>query len=70
LYLLHHFGLGIAERFEQSTGLSFPFGRFVLGGACAFALAELSYRYYEARFLELKARYSHAGGAATRPATA
>jgi len=69
LYLLHHFGLGLAERLEHGTGLQLPLGRFVLGTASAFVLAELSYRLYESRFLALKARFSQTGDAVTHPAT-
>ena len=64
VYLLHHIGIGVAERASglvSRTLWELPLVPFVLGGLCAFALAELSFRCYERPFLKLKGRW---GGSA------
>jgi peptidoglycan/LPS O-acetylase OafA/YrhL len=60
VYLLHHIGIGVAERASALVSPSIwelPLAPFILGGLCAFALAELSFRYYEQPFLKLKRRW-------------
>jgi peptidoglycan/LPS O-acetylase OafA/YrhL len=57
VYLLHHIGIGVAERTTALVSPSLwdlPVVAFVLGGLFAFALAELSFRFYERPFLALK----------------
>ncbi len=61
VYLLHHIGIGIAERGSaRLLGAwlwELPLAPFALGGLCAYLLAELSYRCYERPFLRLKLRW-------------
>ncbi len=58
IYLLHHIGLGIANKALELAGLSVPFGDLLLGFPLTWALCELSYRFYETPFLELKKRFA------------
>jgi peptidoglycan/LPS O-acetylase OafA/YrhL len=58
IYLLHHIGLGIATEGLERTGVSVPFGDLLLGFPLTWALCEVSYRFYETPFLELKKRFA------------
>jgi peptidoglycan/LPS O-acetylase OafA/YrhL len=58
IYLLHHIGIAVAEKGLPRLGWEFPSSHFLIGGAITYVLAELSYRFYETRFLKLKAKYS------------
>jgi peptidoglycan/LPS O-acetylase OafA/YrhL len=64
VYLLHGIAITFAERGVGSVlGPSLwnlPLVPFLLGGLCAFGAAELSFRFYERPFLELKRRWGSA----------
>lgn len=58
IYLLHHIGLGGGQRIGAVIGMHLPHQNFLVGGLLAWALAELSFRFYERPFLGLKRRFA------------
>jgi peptidoglycan/LPS O-acetylase OafA/YrhL len=58
IYLLHHIGLGIANKALDTLGIDVAFGDLLLGFPITYALCELSYRFYETPFLRLKRRFA------------
>jgi peptidoglycan/LPS O-acetylase OafA/YrhL len=63
IYLLHHIGLSGGEAIGAALGTQLPHQTFLFGGLLAWALAELSFRYYEKPFLGLKRRFASGGAA-------
>jgi peptidoglycan/LPS O-acetylase OafA/YrhL len=58
IYLLHHIGLDAASRVLGMVGVSQPpVVHFLLGAVASIALAELSFRFYETPFLNLRNRF-------------
>jgi peptidoglycan/LPS O-acetylase OafA/YrhL len=58
IYLLHHVAIGVVDKglHEARVGEA-PLASFFLGGALTLGIAELSYRFYETRFLKLRERF-------------
>jgi peptidoglycan/LPS O-acetylase OafA/YrhL len=58
IYLLHHIGLTAATKALHVAGLpEAPLALFFLGSVAAIALAELSFRFWETPFLNLRNRF-------------
>jgi peptidoglycan/LPS O-acetylase OafA/YrhL len=57
IYLLHQICLTLAQKLLGKVGLGHPVPDFVLGFVLVWIAAELSYRHYESRFLNLKDRF-------------
>jgi peptidoglycan/LPS O-acetylase OafA/YrhL len=58
IYLLHHIALGVVHRVLDPLGvLRLPAVEFVMGALASIAVAELSYRFYERRFLAFRKRF-------------
>ena len=60
IYLLHIHAIGQVKQWLVWAGIEGGFLTFLLGGALAVAVAELSFRYLERPFLGLKERFSTA----------
>jgi len=58
IYLFHHFGRHFADKGLHALGLFSLFALFLLTLVGTWGLAEVSYRYFEVRFLALKERFS------------
>jgi peptidoglycan/LPS O-acetylase OafA/YrhL len=58
VYLLHHIALGVTRRGLAAAGFEVsPLPLFLVGVVLAIGMAELSYRFYETRFLKLRGRF-------------
>lgn len=57
IYLLHHIGMDLGFKLAGLIGVEAPVLRLLFGFAAVYGIAELSFRFYEARFVRLRAKY-------------
>jgi peptidoglycan/LPS O-acetylase OafA/YrhL len=61
IYLYHLFGMHLASLLLSRSHLAFPYDVFIVTMLVTWAIAELSYRFYEQPFLRLKESLSRRG---------